>query len=190
MEPDYKVKGSTIRSKFKFVRDRFGREAEQKLREDLSDHPDLFPLLDSSWYSFALYDQINRTIAQRFFGGNLEALKEVGAFSAEAALTTVYRAYVANRNYLGFLRRIERLHENLYSEGSMRVKVGDDGTSTEIIQFGAPMYSDADLHVAAGFYEGAGQLFGHDDISCSFSKRASGARFELRWSSPGGRVAN
>ncbi|MCP4896052.1 MAG: hypothetical protein GY906_03675 [bacterium] len=177
----YKVKGSSIRSKFKFVHDRFGADAENELREEFAGRRDLFPLLDSSWYPFSLYNEIICKIAERFYNGKLEALKEVGAFSAEEALTTVYRAYVASKNYVSFLRRIERLHQTLYSAGSMTVTVGRDGTSTLIEQHGAPVYSEADLHVAAGFYVGAGQLLGHHDISCHLDKGKAGANFELRW---------
>ena len=54
---DYKVKGSTIRSKFDYVEDHFGSEAKEKMIQEFKNrHGDsVFPILNSTWYSFDLY---------------------------------------------------------------------------------------------------------------------------------------
>jgi hypothetical protein len=181
MAGTYKVKGTSIRSKLAFVRKRFGVQGEEQLKSDLKDEKSLFPLLDSSWYPFELYDRVNRAIARRFFDNDLQALQEVGAYSAEEALTTVYRAFVRQGDYAVFLRHIEKLHKTFYNLGDMSVMVSRDKNYSEIEHFGAPEYSEADLQIAAGFYVGAGQLLGNKNVSCRLDQRPDGAHFELRW---------
>lgn len=53
---DYQVKGSSISSKFDFVRERSGPAEESRLRELFSDDDRLFPILDSAW-AFEFADQ-------------------------------------------------------------------------------------------------------------------------------------
>lgn len=181
MQADYKVKGSSIRSKFDFVRDRFGRAAEQELKAPFEATPGMLPFLDSSMYPFSVYDRINRAIADEFFDGDLARLREVGEYSAQKVLTTVYKAFASGKDFLGFLRRAAVLHQRFYSQGQMIVSVGAEGTSAVIELTGAPEYSEADLNVAAGFYTGAAKLLGLSDIECDFEVGADGARFDLRW---------
>ena len=94
MTDEYRVKGSSIRSKFEFVHDRFGEAAERRLKERFRDHG-ILPVLDSVMYPFAEYDAVNRAIAEEFLDGDLTRLAEVGAYSAQKVLTGVYRAFAA-----------------------------------------------------------------------------------------------
>jgi hypothetical protein len=153
MSSNYLVKGSSISSKFEFVRQHSGRAAEDLLRKQFTDQDRLFPILDSAWYPFELYDRVNRTIARLFFGGDLSSLEEVGIFSAERVLNTVYKSFI----------------------------IGDDGHSAEIIHSGAPNCAEADLYIASGFYRGAGRALGLDDVHSEFRLTADGAQFQLEW---------
>ena len=180
MSDEYRVKGSSIRSKFDFVHDRFGEAAERRLKERFRDRG-ILPVLDSVMYPFAVYDAVNRAIAEEFFDGDLSRLAEVGAYSAQKVLTGVYRAFAAGKDYPGFLRRAGVLHERFYSHGGMDVQLGENGRSCRIEQRGAPTYSESDLQIAGGFYAGAAQLLGIRSLDWDLSWDASGARFELRW---------
>ncbi len=182
MSSEYQVKGSSISSKFDFVRERMGANEETRLREQFTDRAGLFPILDSAWYPFELYDLVNRTIADLFFNGNLSRLEEVGIFSAERVLNTVYRSFAHGRDYIGFLKRAAILHQRFYDRGHMEVVLGEDGHSAEVILSGAPTYAEADLYVASGFYRGAGKALGLDDVRSQFRLTADGARFQLGWS--------
>lgn len=181
MPEEYRVRGSSIRSKFSFVRERFGSAAELQLKEDFASNERLFPILDSSWYPFELYDQINRAIADRFFGGQLSGLVEVGSYSAEKVLTSVYKAFTQGKDFSGFLLRAALLHERFYSQSHMDVILGEDGHSAEILLRDAPTYSEADLHIAAGFYAGAAKLLGLENIRHEHTLMKDGAHFQLRW---------
>lgn len=181
MASDYRVKGSSIRSKFDFVRERFGEAAERRLKERFRDR-DLLPVLDSAMYPFAVYDEVNRAIADEFYGGDLTRLAEVGRYSAQKVLTGVYRAFAAGKDFAGFLDRAAMLHERFYSEGTMKVAMDDGGKACHIVLSGAPTYSEADLQIAGGFYAGAAELLGVEALEWDLSRDERGARFDLRWS--------
>lgn len=181
-EPGYRVKGSSITSKLDFVREQLGPSAEDQLRQRLAGHREHFPVLDSAWYPFDLYDTVNREIAEIFFDGQLRRLEEVGMYSAEKVLSSVYRSFAQGKDYIGFLRRAAILHSRFYDAGTMEVVLGDDGVSAEVIHRGAPVYSEADLFVASGFYRGAGKAVGLDDVRSEFRITPDGAHFRLEWS--------
>ena len=180
MSDDYRVKGSSIRSKFEFVHDRFGEAAARALKERFRESGFL-PVLDSVMYRFEDYEAVNRAIAEEFFDGDLSRLAEVGAYSARKVLTGVYRAFAAGKDFPGFLRRAAVLHERFYSHGGMEVDLAPDGKSCRIVLEGAPAYSEADLYIAGGFYAGAADLLGVENLDWDLSWDASGARFQLRW---------
>ncbi len=180
MGDDYRVKGSSIRSKFDFVHDRFGEAAERRFRERFRDRQ-LLPVLDSKMYPFSDYDQVNRAIAEEFYDGDLTRLSEVGAYSAQKVLTGVYRAFAAGKDFPGFLDRAATLHERFYSHGKMKVTMADGGKACAIELGGAPTYSEADLYIAGGFYSGAAELLGVESLDWQLSWSPAGARFDLRW---------
>lgn len=182
MSSDYSVKGSSISSKFDFLRDRFGAAAEKAFKDDFVNEPGLFPVLDSQWYPFALYDRINRAIAYQYFSGDIRQLEQVGKFSAERVLSTTYSMYADGKDFVGFLKRAAVLHQRFYSQGKMEVSIGEDGKSAMILHSGADIYSDADLHVAAGFYIGAGEKTGASRLRCKMVQIPAGAQFRLSWS--------
>jgi hypothetical protein len=177
---EYRVKGSTIESKLAFVRERFGSGDEQALRGELRQQG-LTLILDSAWYPFAVYDRLLVTIAERFYGGDLEKLVAVGQYSAERALTTTYAAYTRSGDFRRFLQRIATLHEKFYSTGGMQVTVGDNESWCEIRLSGAPVYTAADLYVAQGFYLGAARLLGLQAPKIDHTMQEDGAHFRLRW---------
>lgn len=177
---DYQVKGSTIASKFDFVRERYGERAEAELREELETEG-LRSVLSSSWYPFSVYESLNKAIADKLLGGDLSRLVEVGKYSAQNALTGVYKAYTRQDDFQQFLRRISSLHSTFYSHGDMEVTAEEGSASCEIHLTGAPLYTDADLYVAQGFYMGAAEVFGLAGVDCSLKKDANGAHFTLRW---------
>ena len=181
MSDEYRVKGSSIRSKLDFVRERFGGAAERLLREEFETRAGNVSFLDSAWYPFAVYDELNRSIADRYFGGDLARLREVGSFSAARVLTTVYKAFVSGRDFAGFLSRAAILHERFYSHGRMVATIAEDGSGATIHLTDAPTYSEADLQIAAGFYAGAAELVGLGDFVCRLEVREDGAHFDLRW---------
>lgn len=181
-EPDrLRVKGSSLNSKLRFVRQAFGAEAEKALTAFLA-RSGVHQVLDGSWYPFELYDALLRLIAEGHYGSDLSRLREVGIYSAESSLKTTYEVYTL-RDFAYFLERLSTLHSRFYSMGELEAEVDVEAGRCRIRLHGAPNYSDPDLHVACGFYIGAARVMDLSEVSCDFRKTDSEVHFVLAWRS-------
>jgi hypothetical protein len=153
----------------------------RRSRADLGHRKELTPLLDSSWYPFAIFDEVIRAVATRFFAGRLAGLRDVGNFSAEKALTTVYRSYVRAADIPGFLGRLGSLHQTYYNQGEMTAEMDPSGGGATVSLLGAPVHSDADNEVTAGFLLGACRLLGKPAARCACRVAGGAVRWELHW---------
>ena len=178
MAEAFSIKGSSLRSKLDYLREVHGKAAAEELKGWLREKGVVL-LLVSDWYPHELYTQLNERIAERFFGNNLKRLREVGVFSAERALSSVYKAYVEKGDFEAFLRRIASLHQRFFNRGAMEVRASP--RSCEILLSGAPVYPEADMQIAAGFYIGAARNFGLENPVCDIRLGGKTASFLLRW---------
>ncbi len=177
---DYQVKGSTILSKFDFVEEQFGSEAINQLRSNFLEKG-AFPIIHSNWYPFDLYVEVLEAIAELGYGGAVSELVAVGIYSAETALQESAESFIKVGGFPEFVRDIPRLHKLLYNQGIIEVSLGEGGTSCEIWHRAKPRYADADLHVAAGYYQRAAELHQLANVRCSFAAQEDFARFSLVW---------
>ncbi len=175
----YQVKGSSLRTKFDFVKARFGEAAARDLATEFAADIGVVPL-DSKWYPFALFQRLLAAIVDRFFDGDTARLVEVGEDSASRSLSSTYSAF-ALRDFPQFLERIASLHSRFYNLGTMTVRRGAAATSCEIVLSGAPSYPLEDLLVAQGFYVGAAKHFGLANVRCSRRSDGRSATFTLSW---------
>lgn len=182
-QSEQQVKGSTIRSKLVFVRERFGDGAERELKM-LLEAAGYKQILEGAWYPFAVYDQVLRHIAERHFAGDLRRLSEVGIFSAQTALTTTYDVFAGRRDFTQFLQRLSTLHGRFYSVGEIVVELSNAPDACKIRMRGAAPYSEADLHNATGFYVGAAQLMGLEHARCRFEPAGEEIFFHIAWGPP------
>jgi hypothetical protein len=112
--------------------------------------------------------------------GQLESLREVGAYSAQKALASVYEVYAREKNFHRFLERISMLHGRLYSNSRLTVTAqGED--FCEVALIGIPDSFEAAAQVAAGFYTGAARLMGLDKVRCEFVLEADQVLYRLDW---------
>ncbi|MCG8454760.1 MAG: hypothetical protein MI919_00655 [Holophagales bacterium] len=176
-----RVKGGSIRSKIAFVASTFGPAAEAELVAELAEQG-YAQVLEASWYDYDLFDHVLRFIADRWLGGDLGRLRDVGRFSARTALTTTYAFYLGRGDLPGFLGRISKLHERYYSRGSLTV-LEQGATRCRLKLHGAGFYREPDLQVAAGFYMGAAELLGCREVRCRIEPGPDEADFLLEWSS-------
>lgn len=177
---EFLVKGSSIRSKLYFAQETLSPDIVARLSRWLADTNRGEQILDANWYSFELYDGLLRELAKEAFGGDLLRLEEVGVFSAEQALTTVYEVYAIQREFLKFLRRISSLHDRFYSRSKLEL-VSSSETSCDLQLTDVPVDFSADIHVASGFYIGAARLMQLNNVRCD--RRIEGDRvfFRLTW---------
>lgn len=175
------VKGGSIRSKRDFVRVRFGDDAEAALDRYLEDRGHRH-ILEANWYPFEVFDGVLRYIADNHYGGDLGRLREVGRFSAEAALTGTYDFLMRQRDFSRFMDRISVLHERYYSRGKLIVGLmADAPRHCDMMLEGAPFYTEPDLQVAAGFFTGAAEMMGLANPRCRFEQRTGRVLFRLDW---------
>ena len=182
MTATYQVKGSTLRSKLDYAEHAFGCEARSAV-EALLKRRGAFPLLTAAWYPYDLYVEVLELIARDHLGGDRRRLVEVGAASAQAALSSVYQAFVCPGGFLEFLEGISKLHHLFYDQGRLDVRVHPDRRGCDILHRGKPLYAEADLHVAAGFYTRAAELHGLNPNRCTFEHSEDGVDFCLTWPS-------
>lgn len=179
----FQVKGSSISSKLAYVHDIGGEAAEGEARLFLKDKG-ISTVLEATWYPYEIYDAFLTWIAGRHFGSDLSRLEQVGRFSAQKALTTTYAAFGRVGDFARFLEKMPVLHKRYYSQGQLIPSLLLPGaTHCEILLEGAPVYTDPDLYVAAGFYRGAAELMGFSRVRCTFKKEARRVRFKLAWQS-------
>lgn len=113
------VKGSMVRAHIQFVRDRFSDGA---LAQTLAALPpnvaaEVQGLLSSTWCSFETLILLDRTIV-RVAGHDEHALmRELGRYSAEINLKTVYRAF-KREGIHDFLRHSATLHKQFQDFGT------------------------------------------------------------------------
>ena len=178
----YQVKGSTINSKFAFVRAEFGALAEERLEQELERRVgETRPFLDSTSYAFSTYVAVLRLIAEKHYRGDLSKLTAVGVASARRTFAKTYRAFLTGEDFLRFLQRMPKLHTQFYSQGRIAVDTQQGRGECIVRHRGKAEYDEADLYVAQGFYEGAAELHGLEVVYCRFKLSEAGAEFRLRW---------
>ena len=180
MVTQYEVKGSTIQTKYDFVQKRFGPLACGRLEARFKGRG-LYPVLPSSWYSYDVYVDLLEAIAADCFGGDLSHLVEVGEYSANDALSSMYSAFVSEEGFVDFLDGLSSLHRMFYSHGNIEVHMHPDQKGCDILHRKTPKAAQADQYVASGFYQKAAELHGLHSACCSFSMEHKGVHFVLTW---------
>jgi len=183
MTESFKVKGSVLKTKLAFVKERFGEQAFQATLDRVIGPDFAGPILDSTWYPFSVYDSLILSIAKDFFDGRVNSLREVGAYSAEKALTGVYRAFAYRGTLPDFLQRMTAFHSTLYSAGRAEVDIQDEVCTVALL--GLPTYSSAEAEVNSGYLTAAARKFGHPNASTAYRLRADGAVFTITLSGTG-----
>jgi len=151
------------------------------MRARFRNRKELEALLDVSWVPFPVYKEINQYIARAHFGGDLTSLREVGAFSADRGLQSIYKIWVRGKAFLDFLRQVTEYYKTMYSAGELAVSVGEDQTSATLSFRKAPQYSQAELHTAKGFFVGSAKFMGLPGITHEATLLPKGMGIKLRW---------
>jgi hypothetical protein len=119
-----RVKGTMLRSRLDFVRERFGPEAPRAVLGALSEEERRLvqSALPASWLPFSLVNHLDDEIVRRYGDGNAEMCRDMGAFAAHRSLATVYRVFVeqAGGDPHRLMEGMSRLHSTFYDWGTMR----------------------------------------------------------------------
>jgi hypothetical protein len=150
-----RVKGTVLRTRLEFLKERFGPEAPGSVLGALSDAERRLvgSVLPASWIPFALLTRIDAEIVGRYGDGNAELCREIGAYSAHRNLATVYRTFVeqAGGDPLRLMESLSALHATFHDWGSVRtLRVADRLCRVEADYKGAA--TRANCLAAVGFY--------------------------------------
>ena len=183
-----RVKGSTLRSRLEFLRERFGEDSVESVLEGLGvdDRTTIGKVMPGSWVAFDVVDRFDRQIIDRFGAGHDELAREFGAFSARKNLTSLYKMFVeqAQGDPHALFDNLSNLHRNFYDTGGMRaLRAGERTTNLEVDYEGAA--TRPNCLTAVGFYATALELIGVagakvEERECQ-AEGAKLCRFEIHW---------
>ena len=180
-----KVKGAMVRAHLQFVKDKLGEPAVARTIESLPPAvaAEVQSILASSWCAFQSLIALDRAIARIAGRDEKELMRELGRYSAQINLSTIYRA--VNRDDIhDFFRHSAALHRQFQDFGDCAYEHVDE-THARITVRNAASYSPAYCASEAGYLEQVIATHGGKDVSvtesacqCAGDDRCT---FELRW---------
>ncbi len=121
------VKGSAITARIRWVRDHHGEASYRRLKDALpEEHRRMIDarILPHAWVPFELFVSILEEADRMFGNGDLRLCREMGRYSAEVNLPTLYRIFYRFGTPSFIIRKAARLWDVHYSSG--RLVVGEE----------------------------------------------------------------
>lgn len=179
------VKGAMVRAHLQFVRDRLGEPAMERTLAVLppAAAAEIHDVLSSTWFAFETLILLDRAIAHVARQDERKLMRELGRYSAEINLKTVYRAFRRDEIH-DFFRRSTTLHRQFQDFGiSEYEQLGPTQARIRIRE--ATCFSPAYCASEIGYLEQVIEMHGGTDtrISESTCQCAHDAlcTFELHW---------
>jgi hypothetical protein len=116
------VKGSAIIARLRFIRERYGESRVQEILGQLAPkHREILEarVLPQAWVPYDLFVDLNVAADQAFGRGDLALCYEMGRYSAEVNLPTLYRLFYRLGNPQFIFRRAARVWKVHYDSGAM-----------------------------------------------------------------------
>jgi uncharacterized protein (TIGR02265 family) len=180
-----RVKGVMVRAHLQFVRDRLGEQALEATMKALPAPvaAEVEGILASTWCAFQSLVVLDRTIARVARREEHDLMHELGRYSAQINLSTVYRAFHRDDIH-EFFRNSAMLHRQFQDFGDCLYEpVGK--THGRISVRNAVCYSPAYCSSEAGYLEqviathgGTSAKVSESACQCAGDDRCT---FELRW---------
>lgn len=183
-----RVKGTLVRTRLEFLRERFGPEAPPAVIRALGapEQRAVQSALPASWIPFALLNSLDGEIVARFGHGSQELCRDVGAFTAHRTLASVYRTFVeqAGGDPHRLVEGLASLHSTSYDWGRVRATRLDDSRGQVEVDY-AGGASRTNCLASVGFYgEALRQLALKDAKVLERSCQAAGGAvclYEVAW---------
>jgi predicted hydrocarbon binding protein len=182
------VKGIAIKARVAYIQARFGEEGLARVMEALSpEHRSYLrdDVIVSSWYPFALFEDI-MACAERIFGKNDGALcREAGAASCRLGFETVYNKFATASDIPKAIANFTTiLWKSYYDTGRLEVRSPSPGyVEVELCDFKVPHRTLC--YALVGFFETALKIWGASHVlvahpSCH-EKGAKNCIFAVSW---------
>lgn len=180
-----RVKGAMVRAHMQFVRDKLSEDVLTKALQALPPAvaAEVQGILASTWCKFESLIILDRTIARVTGREERELMRELGRYSAQINLSTIYRAF--HRDDLHeFFRNSATLHRQFQDFGDCVYEHVAD-THARISIRNSACFSPAYCSSEAGYLEQVIETHGGTSVNVSESKCQCGnddrCTFELRW---------
>ena len=181
-----KLKGGIIQAHLKWAVEHHGAEVTEAIRARVSKETAklvLGPVLATVWYPFRALIELDRALAAVTDEDEAVTYHELGRYSAEINLTTIYKAFARGQPH-EFFRREALLHRQFLDFGEV-VYSQSEPTACRLAMREYPCYSKVFCHSAAGYYEQAAELHGGDSVrvveSECICEGADGCTYEISW---------
>jgi predicted hydrocarbon binding protein len=180
-----RVKGAMVRAHLQFVRERLGEPALALTLKALpaAVAAEIQGILASTWCTFESLVALDRSIARVSGRDERELMRELGRYSAQINLSTIYRAFHRDDIH-EFFRNSATLHRQFQDFGDCAYEhVGE--THCRISVRNAVCYSPAYCSSETGYLEQV--IAAHGGTSASVTESAcqcasdDRCTFELRW---------
>ena len=174
-----RVKGVIVRAHLQFVRDRLGEAALAATRSALPPAvlAEVQGILPSTWCSFESLIILDRTIAGVAGRDEREVMHDLGRYSAQINLSTVYSAFHRDDIH-DFFRNSARLHRQFQDFGECKYEPAGK-TQGRISVCNSACYSPAYCASEAGYLEQV--IAAHNGTAASVTESACQCAGELRW---------
>lgn len=168
-----KVKGTVLCANVAYIQQNFGREAYEKILSGLTDAERAAigtVILQSAWYEYSLVLKVMEAAKEFHHGTGSRSLAwEMGRFSAEHGLKTVYKIFfkVADPHFI--ITRASKIFSNYFDSGSMEVvSLEPRGAHIRIRGFNQPCQTFCDR--AMGWMERTLELAGAKSVAITHPK--------------------
>ena len=142
MSEPVKVKGTALSSTVRYIQEKFGEGAVEKVIAAL---PEIDKatirngVLVSSWYPFSLLVAVMRGAKKEFGAGAPDIYRDIGGASADYSLSTVYKIFFKVGSPQFIIGRAATVYGNFYSSGEMKVLDSGKGfANVQITGFAEP----------------------------------------------------
>jgi hypothetical protein len=181
------VKGSALASRLLWVRLNHGEAGLARVTADGSAALRAVAeagAVHARWYPLEVFVELNTALDRLFGAGDTALIRELGRYSADANLTTIYRLFYKVGTVRWILSRGPRLWGVHYDAGSLVIRyLGAHEVELEIVDFPTP--HRAHCLAVMGWAERSIELSGGEQVTThEVGCRANGdlrCRFRLRW---------
>lgn len=181
------VKGSAIVSTYNYIVKEHGETGWNKVLATLrkkEKNPLMRKLLVGSWYPFDTYVALLRALDDIYGKGDNRLIFNLGKFSAEDGLSTIYRFFfkVGSPNFI--ISRAAKIWSSYYSVGEMTIENNEKGMATIVLRdWPTPMKEHCDR--VRGWITRAIEMSGGKDVKVKETKcQCTGdkvCQYDLRW---------
>ena len=182
-----KVRGTVLRARIGFVKDKFGEQAWTRVLEALPEDDAKFMsgiITHGAWYPFDISVRLDDAIVNVLGGGQMAVFEDIGRASAKENLSTVHGRFLDPRDPMEFLKKTPIIYSFYYDTGR-RTFEATGPTSGVLTTFDAETFSKPDCATVIGWHKQGLEMAGARDVQMVEEEcRAEGGkvcRYRVSW---------